>query len=148
MSGELTGKRVLLIAVVFFGVVIAANLVLMFSATGTFPGLVVKNSYVAGQGWNERTEAQRALGWTTTFDYADGALAVHVTARDGAPLQAGRFELVVERPANTGEDRILQVAPGDTIPLDLAPGRWRLELRSIEGPAYHVSAALTVPERG
>ena len=45
-----------------FGVIIAANLAMLFAATGTFPGLVVKNSYAASQGWDRKTDAQRELG--------------------------------------------------------------------------------------
>ena len=54
----LTGRKVLLIAVAAFAVILAANLAMLLAATGTFPGLVVKNSYVASQDWTARTDAQ------------------------------------------------------------------------------------------
>ena len=44
---ELTGRKVLAITVGFFAVIIAVNLFMAFKAVGTFPGLEVKNSYVA-----------------------------------------------------------------------------------------------------
>lgn len=44
---ELTGRHVLLMFVAGFGIIIAVNLTLAFSAVRTFPGLEVKNSYVA-----------------------------------------------------------------------------------------------------
>jgi hypothetical protein len=45
-------------------VIISVNLLLAFKAVSTFPGLEVKNSYVASQGFNDRKAAQEALGWT------------------------------------------------------------------------------------
>ena len=49
-----------------FGVIIGVNLVLALSAVRTFPGLEVKNSYVASQTFDERRAAQEALGWTVS----------------------------------------------------------------------------------
>jgi nitrogen fixation protein FixH len=66
MSGrkrELTGGKVLAIFVGAFGVIIAVNLFMAYSALSTFPGLEVQNSYVASQGFNARLAKQRALGW-------------------------------------------------------------------------------------
>jgi len=59
---KLTGRHVLLIFVAAFGVIISVNLVLAYSAVNTFPGLEVRNSYVASQTFNDRKAAQEALG--------------------------------------------------------------------------------------
>ena len=55
-----TGRHMLAVVCTFFGVVIAVNVVMAIAATGTFPGLVVANSYVASQGYNELLAAARA----------------------------------------------------------------------------------------
>ena len=103
MSAEprpLTGRKVLLIAVAAFAVILAANLAMLLAATGTFPGLVVKNSYVASQGWDRKTEAQRALGWRAAADYGDGTVRVAMTGRDGAPVRGLSVVAVVGRAAH------------------------------------------------
>jgi nitrogen fixation protein FixH len=125
----LTGKKVLLIAVAAFAVILAANLTMLLAATGSFPGLVVKNSYVASQGWDRKTNAQRALGWVAVAEYADGMLRVTMTGRDGAPVAGLNVVAVVGRPASTREDirlDLAEAADGYAAPLALAPGRWRV----------------------
>lgn len=52
--------------VAFFGVVVAVNLVMAVFATSTFGGVVVENSYVASQKYNDwlaAAERQTELGW-------------------------------------------------------------------------------------
>ena len=48
-----TGGHMLALVCGFFGVVIAVNLTMALFATGSWTGLVVKNSYVASQHFNE-----------------------------------------------------------------------------------------------
>jgi nitrogen fixation protein FixH len=55
--GELTGRKVAAIFVVFFGVIMAVNFTMASFASSTFGGVVVKNSYVASQKYN---------GWLAT----------------------------------------------------------------------------------
>jgi nitrogen fixation protein FixH len=67
----------LLIMLGFFGLIIGVNLTMAYLAVGSWPGLVVKNSYVASQQFNAtlRDAAHQAdLGWTGTLEYRDGAL--------------------------------------------------------------------------
>ena len=47
MSQELTGQKVLAITATGFAIIIGVNITMAYSALSTFPGLVVKNSYVA-----------------------------------------------------------------------------------------------------
>ena len=49
---KLTGGHVLAMFVAMFGVIITVNMILAFSAVKTFPGLEVKNSYVASQSFD------------------------------------------------------------------------------------------------
>lgn len=148
---RLTGRGVLIIALAAFGIIIAANLAMLFAATGSFPGLVVKNSYVASQGWDRRTAAQRALGWQASAAYRAGALHVTMTARDGKPVTGLTITAVVGRPASTREDIHLDLAEGSAgyvAPLDLAPGRWRVEISSTDAhdDHYEATAMLDVKE--
>ena len=147
MTRELTGRHVLIIAMTAFGVIIAANMTMLFSATGTFPGLVVKNAYVASQGWNERTQAQAALGWRTTITYQAGAVVLTLTDADGKPVRGADLTLVAGRPTTDVQDITLAgqaTAAGYRFAVDLAPGAWRLELSSARGD-WQLRAPLYVP---
>ena len=145
----LTGRKVLLIAVAAFGVILAANLAMLLAATGTFPGLVVKNSYVASQGWDRKTKAQRALGWQAAAEYGDGVLRVAMTGRDGAPVRGLSVVAVVGRPASARHDVRLELtegAAGYDAPLVLAPGIWRVAITGTdaEGGSFEAAAEFYV----
>jgi nitrogen fixation protein FixH len=145
----LTGRKVLLIAVAAFAVILAANLAMLLAATGTFPGLVVKNSYVASQGWDRKTEAQRALGWQASASYGDDTLRVTMTGRDGAPVRGLSVVAVVGRPASDRDDvrlELAEAAGGYSAPLVLAPGMWRLAITGAgaEGGSFEAEAQFYV----
>ena len=75
--------------VAFFGVIIVVNFYMASLARSTFGGVVVDNSYVAGQHYNEwldKADAQAKLGWdeAITLD-ADRHVIVRLT-KDAAPL--------------------------------------------------------------
>jgi len=145
----LTGRKVLLIAVAAFAVVLAANLAMLLAATGTFPGLVVKNSYVASQGWNRKTAAQRALGWQASASYGDDTLRVTMTGPDGAPVRGLGVVAVVGRPASARDDVRLELtegAEGYAAPLALAPGAWRIAISGTgdAGASFEAEAQIYV----
>lgn len=141
LGGRLTGRHVLTIAVVAFGTVIAANVAMLFAATGTFPGLVVDNSYVASQNWDARHAAQRALGWRAAAVWRDGWLVVDLRDADGRPVEGAALEAMVGRPTVASEDHLLALTPGAdsyAAPVELGSGAWRVEIRTAEGPAFTV----------
>ena len=147
MSKELKGFHVLMIAVGGFGIVIAANLAMLFAATGSFPGLVVKNSYVASQEWNDKAAAQNALGWHAGVAYADGAVSVRLTDAAGKPVVGADLKVTVGRPSTDVEDRVLPATAEDgvyRVPVDLGPGRWRIAVESASGPAFSKTAMIEV----
>jgi len=153
MSAErrLTGRHVLIIALSAFAVVFGANMALLWAATGSFPGLVVRNSYVASQGWEARSDAQRALGWQATAGYGEGEIAVRLTGPEGEAVPGLAVEATVGRPASDADDRTLTLAwQGDVYaaPVRLAPGRWQVAIRAGDGDAtlYRATADLVVRE--
>ena len=148
MTRRVTGRHVLTVAVAAFGTVIAANLAMLFAATGSFPGLVVENSYVTSQGWDARAAAQEALGWRATADLRAGRLVVDLRDAAGGPVKGAALEAVVGRPSVAAGDRTVPLAPtGDAhaAPVPLAPGAWRVEIRTVEGPAFTVVDRVFVP---
>ena len=85
----ITGWHMLAGFVAFFGVIIVVNFYMASLARSTFGGVVVDNSYVAGQHYNEwldKADAQAKLGWdeAITLD-ADRHVIVSLT-KDAAPL--------------------------------------------------------------
>lgn len=147
MIKELKGQHVLVIAVTAFAVVLTANLIMMFSATGTFPGLVVRNSYIASQGWNAKTDAQLALGWHSDIAYEDGRLHVALTDAEGQAVRVP-VSVLIGRPSSDAEDKTIALSPtptGHEAPIDLAPGIWRLHVMTTS-PDFEVETRLMVPE--
>lgn len=135
----LTGRKVLIIILAFFGVVISVNVYMMVNAIGGFPGLVEKHPYVASQKFDATRNAQIAQGWRAGIDWQDGALAATLTDRDGAPLRGLVVTVDIGRPATRDGERIVTLTPlGDrpgvyAVELDLAPGRWRAEMTAVDG---------------
>lgn len=128
---ELTGRHVLWIALGAFAVIVTANMAMVIAATGSFPGLVAKNSYVASQDFDVRAERQRALGWTAAVDLDDETLTVRVVGPDGWMVRGLDVEAVVGRPAGAATDRHLTLREGSdgyVAETPLSPGWWRVAL--------------------
>ncbi|SHF03665.1 Nitrogen fixation protein FixH [Ruegeria intermedia] len=128
---QFTGKHALAVFVGAFGVIIAVNLVLAYSAVKTFPGLEVKNSYVASQEFNERLHEQQALGWDATAETKGGLLILHITDAQGDPVRVAELQAVVGRATHVRDD----FAPDFTFdgvaysaPATLAKGNWNVRL--------------------
>ncbi|MEM1383809.1 MAG: FixH family protein [Pseudomonadota bacterium] len=148
---ELKGWHVLAIALSAFAVIIGANMTMLFSATGSFPGLVVKNSYVASQHWNRLTATQRALGWQVGSDYEDGILTVRLTDESGAPVPGLAVQATVGLPATDVEDReiaLREAAAGYFAPVPLAAGQWRVALRAVDAEGRSFRAESVFYTRG
>jgi nitrogen fixation protein FixH len=136
-----TGKHMLAVVLLFFGTIIAVNVAMAIVATGTFPGLVVKNSYVASQNYNQvlaEARAQEAAGWTMALDAANGILAVRIADRDGLALRRLSVTADVGRPSTTGEDRTIPLAEDGTgyrAAEALPPGQWDIAVEAREDGA-------------
>jgi nitrogen fixation protein FixH len=136
----LTGWHMLVIVCLFFGTIIAVNLVMAFAATGTFPGLVVENSYVASQHYDELLEKAREqdkAGWSYELS-ADGGLIRAKLSQHGAPLTDLSVIAHVGRPSTTREDRAFDLAlsPDRSFHASepLPPGLWEVDLEARRGP--------------
>ena len=146
---RLTGRAVLLIAVCAFGVILAANLTLAYNAVHTFSGLVVQNSYVASQGFDATRDAQEALGWQLTLEYADEALRLDLADGDGETVRPAALAVTVGRPTTEREDRVLDLVEtpgGYAAAVPLGPGRWRVAVsaEADDGTAFTQRRTLTV----
>ena len=123
---ELTGRKVLMILLAAFGIILAVNMTLLYNAVKTFPGLEVKNSYVASQTFDDRANAQRSLGWVPKVKYADGQMNLSIFA-NGEFIFPKVIDVRVGRPTHGRED-VIPVLLRDTIGywfnIDLGEGKW------------------------
>ncbi|WP_088306663.1 FixH family protein [Novosphingobium sp. B 225] len=131
-TGPFTGKHMTAIMVAFFAVVIGVNLIMARYASSTFGGVVVENSYVASQKYNQwlqEAAQEKALGWSATASrLSSGQVAVRLS---GAPAGAS-LTGYVWHPLGRQPDRPLAFAAqpdGSFVSSQEIPaGRWRLRL--------------------
>lgn len=102
---EITGKHVLIITVSAFAVIIGVNVFMAFSAVSTFPGLEVKNSYVASQTFDVEKEAQLALGWDIGTKVEGEKLVVSITDKSGNPVEVSSIGGTLGRPTSVVDDQ-------------------------------------------
>lgn len=131
MTRPLTGKHVLAITLVAFGVIIGVNVLMAVKAVGTFPGLEVANSYVASQDFDRERAAQAALDWTVTPDYDGKELVLAIRDRQGNPAPIKDLRVTVGRPTYVADDQHPQMTYQGGLyvaPLTLKPGLWNIHL--------------------
>ncbi|WP_372837670.1 FixH family protein [Phaeovulum sp.] len=141
MAAPLTGRKVLIITVSAFSVIIGVNLFMAYKAIGTFPGLEVANSYVASQTFDADRMAQEALGWVVHPVYAGGVLTIAIRDTAGLPAAVADLSVLVGRPTSVRDDQVLrfELAEGVyTAPVALGPGNWllHLEARAADGTLF------------
>lgn len=148
---KLTGARVFGMVALFFGVIIAVNLVLANRAVSTFPGLEVANSYVASQSFDADRTAQNGLGWDLTpeYDAAAKELRLAFTDKAGYPAEVTGLTVMVGRATAARDDsrpQFLREAGVFVAPLDLSPGKWMMQIEavSIDGTTFRQRIDLLV----
>ena len=134
-----TGRHMLAIMLGFFGVVIAVNVTMAVLSATSWTGLVVTNSYVASQQFEEKRlahERQLAAGWRSAFGH-DGATAhLLVTDAAGAPVTLGEVTARFNRPVGGHDDQavtlVLEADGAYVAPVLLSAGVWDVEIVATE----------------
>jgi nitrogen fixation protein FixH len=141
----LTGAKVLLIMVAFFGVVVGVNLVMMRLAIQTLPGTEVDSAYSASLSYEKEIATARDQGtrnWKVDAHVErsgqDGVM-LQVEARDnfGRPMSGLAFQGRFERPTDRRADQpvtLAEVGIGiyrGSVPA-IAAGQWDLVLEGAE----------------
>lgn len=147
--GEITGRQVFAVTAGAFAVIIGVNLVMAWKAVSTFPGLEVKNSYVASQEFDKKRKAQEALDWTVAPSYEAGKLAIAVTGPEGRPAVLEGFEAMIGRTTERQHDMEPEFSYDGgrfVAPVDLARGRWeiRVKAQATDGTPFEQRLILTV----
>ncbi|HLG83781.1 MAG TPA: FixH family protein [Bradyrhizobium sp.] len=115
---QLTGRTVLVILLVFFGVVIGVNVTMARLAISTLPGTEVDSPYSASLAYEKEIAAahsQEARHWEVDAHVeraADGAALLQLTARDkdGRPVSGLKFEGRLERPTDKRADQAIELS--------------------------------------
>lgn len=151
----LTGRKVLAIFVGAFAVIIAVNLFMAYSAVHSFPGLEVRNGYIASQTFDAERKAQEALDWEVTAALeGNDRLVLTIIAPDGTPARIQKIEGMLGRTTERNDDQTLvfeQDENGAQIahlqPLDY--GKWELRFvaTAMNGVPFRQRIILILPEK-
>ncbi len=128
---EFTGRHAAMVFVGAFGIIFAVNIALAVNAVRTFPGLEVRNSYVASQTFDVRRDAQLALGWEVQAVAQDGRVFLSITDRDGKPVEVAALTVVLGRATHVKDDMVPEfVFDGQAYvaQAELAPGNWNIRM--------------------
>lgn len=146
---QITGRHVLAVAVAAFGVIIGVNVLMAYKAVSTFPGLEVKNSYVASQQFDAKRDAQQALGWVIEPVYKDGELTLEFRTEGGASVIPQDLNVLIGRTTESRDDikpEFSGYAGKYSAPVELARGKWmmRVEATSEDGTPFQQRLELIV----
>ncbi|MFK7744443.1 MAG: FixH family protein [Roseobacter sp.] len=151
MTKPLTGRHVALIFCSAFSVIIGVNLTLAFNAVSTFPGLEVKNSYVASQEFDANRAEQQSLGWFVLAEAREGQLLLSVTDANGAPVEVAKLDATLGRATHVRDDARPDFkfdGKRYVAPADLAPGNWNIRMvaEADDGTVFRQRVILHVPK--
>jgi len=146
---KFTGKHALMVFVGAFGIIIAVNLALAYNAVATFPGLEVKNSYVASQEFNAKKAEQEALGWSVDARAKGGLLILAITDSEGKPVQVSALDAVLGRATHVKDDVRPDFQFDGTAYVareELQPGNWNIRMKAtaLDGSQFEQRVVLRV----
>jgi nitrogen fixation protein FixH len=128
---QFTGWHMLAVVFLFFEVIISVNVGMAVVASTSWTGLVVTNSYVASQEFEEKRvahEAQRDAGWISDLTYAGGIVRLKVGDAAGKAVDLSEVEALLNRPVGGHDDQrviLPQAADGSYEGnVHLEPGIW------------------------
>lgn len=114
---EFTGRHMLAIMLAFFGVIIGVNVLMATLANTSWTGLVVENTYVASQEFNEKARAgraQAALGWKSELTIAGGEVRYRLADAAGKAVALHGVKVLFRHPAYETEDETVVLSAGAT----------------------------------
>lgn len=129
---KITGWHVFGVFALAFGVIIAVNILLAVQAVRTFPGLEVKNSYVASQTFDAERSAQEALDWEVAATLEGNELRL-AFSQDGAPVEPLIQTAIFGRATSVGQDQEPEFFFDGTAFVAIVKGgkgNWNLRLRA------------------
>lgn len=129
---EIKGWHVFTGFALAFGIIISVNLTLAFNAVRTFPGLEVKNSYVASQSFDKDRAAQEALNWDVSATLVDNRLSLSIQ-ENGRALSPEILSAVFGRATSVAQDQTPKFDFDGTAlraTVQAGNGNWNLRLKA------------------
>jgi nitrogen fixation protein FixH len=141
LTRPLTGRSVVVILGLFFGVMFIANGALIYTALSTLHGEEMENSYDASQAYNRQiaaARAQNALGWVADVDTRQEGGGARVVAefrdRNGSPVAGlevrARFVHPFDRSADREAPLVSDGEAYEGVAGPLHAGRWTLVIEA------------------
>lgn len=141
LTRPLTGRSVVVMLGLFFGVMFIANGALIYTALSTLHGEEMENSYDASQAYNRQiaaARAQNALGWVADVDTRQEGEGERVVAefrdRAGAPIAGLDVKARFVHPFDRTADREALLASDgqayEGVAGPLHAGRWTLVIEA------------------
>jgi nitrogen fixation protein FixH len=147
-----------------FGVVLAVNLVFMFSAVRSFSGLSTEQAYDKGLKYNEEiasAKRQQDLGWNVTTEVNARApsmgashsadIVIGFLDKDGTPVTGLSVQATFVRPTSEGNDSSVALAEqgqgrylvSAALPLG---GQWDMTVKALRGNlSYRFAQRIYLP---
>jgi nitrogen fixation protein FixH len=139
LKGPFTGWHMLGVMCLFFGVVIGVNITMAVFAGSSWSGLVVKNTYVASQTFDDdvrEVERMKAMGWQSHLQVSAHTVAYSLTNALGVAVRADKVSAAFSRPVGEDQDRVvaLQRAPDGHFEAahDLSAGQWLVTVTAVK----------------
>jgi len=134
---EFTGRHMIVVLLLFFGTVFAANMTMTWFALGSWSGLVAKNGYVASIEFKDKQadyERQRKLGWKSQLRVENGHVFFSVKDATGKAVSGLSIIGGAKRPATEKSDTGLtfnEAKPGEYLATaPTLPGQWQIEIHA------------------
>ena len=144
----MTGRRVAIYFVAFFGFIIAVNAVMMTLAIRTHSGTVTDHPYEKGLAYNQVVEAQQnqeALGWKGSINYRNGALSFDLHDKNNLPIAPEKTTAIITRPTQQGMDFTVELKGAETPVSFPENGLWEVRVDAEhEGVHYQQSKRIVV----
>lgn len=146
---QINGWHVFAMFAFGFGTIIAVNLTLAFSAVRSFPGVEVKNSYVASQGFDAQRSAQEALAWDVNATLHGNQLSLSFD-QDGKAIAPHINSAIFGRATSVAADQtpdFIYEAGRYTAQVNAGPGNWNLRIVAIaeDGTRFQQRIVVEVP---
>lgn len=126
-----TGWHMLTIMVLFFGTIVSVNVTMAYFATSSWSGLLVKNTYVASQKFDDDVALNREMlerGWVSDLTIDGRSISYSLVDAAGQPVLADTVTASIYRPVGVLEDQSVTLAQGGegsySAALAVEPGQW------------------------
>ena len=142
LHGPFTGWHMLGLMVLFFGTIITVNATMAYLAGSSWSGLIVKNTYVASQHFDDdvaRVEAMKARGWTSAIEVDTQTVRYTLANALGTPVVTDRVTVAFSRPAVEDQDRLIELQAREdgsyAAGHGLAAGQWLVKATATKDDA-------------